>query len=101
MTMGSRRGSRGNLSSSRNTFQQQTHMMQRTNQQSFEEELNDSSSNIPPLPLRCLGPTSSSSTRRTSAGGTTAIAQQVSTNISDLNTNFSTEIDIQDRKMSV
>ena len=55
MTMGSRRGSRGNLSSSRNTFQQQTHMMQRTNQQSFEEELNDSSCNIPPLPLRCLG----------------------------------------------
>ena len=37
--------------------------------------------------------------RRTSAGGTTAIAQQVSTNISDLNTNFSST-EIQDRKMS-
>ena len=37
--------------------------------------------------------------RRTSAGGTTAIAQQVSTNISDLNTNFSST-EIQDRKVS-
>ena len=55
MTMGSRRGSRSNLSSSRNTFKQQSHVMQRTNQHSLEEEFNDSSSNIPPLPLRCLG----------------------------------------------
>ena len=55
MTMGSRRGSRSNLSSSRNTFQQQSHLMQRTNQPSFEQEFNDSSNNIPPLPLRCLG----------------------------------------------
>ena len=57
MTMGSRRGSRSNLSSSRNTFQaQQASLMQRTTKQiSFEEGQADSLTNIPPLPLRCLG----------------------------------------------
>ena len=62
MTMGSRRGgSRGaDLSSSRsqhrNQQQQTQNAMRQTKTFSFEEEQKiDSSTNIPPLPLRCLG----------------------------------------------
>ena len=62
MTMGSRRGGSrgGNLSNSRsqhrNQQQQTQNAMRQTKTFSFEEEHNiDSSTNIPPLPLRCLG----------------------------------------------
>ena len=52
MTMGSRRGSRSNISSARNMPQQQPHM-QRPKPHSFEEGHIDFSNNIPPLPLHC------------------------------------------------
>ena len=55
MTMGSRRGSKSNLSGGRN-MSHQTHQLQiqRSNQHSFDGR-DDFSNIIPPLPLHCLG----------------------------------------------